>query len=123
MDVYPPVNVLPSLSRLMKDGTGEGFTHTDHPDLANQLYAAYARAVHMRVLASVVGREGLAETDRQFLDFGDRFEGELVRQAGARTLEESMALGWRLLCSLPATELHRLNDRQIAEYIESGGGA
>jgi V/A-type H+-transporting ATPase subunit B len=123
MDVYPPVNVLPSLSRLMKDGTGEGFTHADHPDLANQLYAAYARAVHMRVLASVVGREGLAETDRQFLDFGDRFEGELVRQAGARTLEESMALGWRLLRSLPATELHRLSDRQIAEYIESGGGA
>jgi V/A-type H+-transporting ATPase subunit B len=123
MDVYPPVNVLPSLSRLMKDGTGEGFTHADHPDLANQLYAAYARAVHMRVLASVVGREGLAETDRQFLDFGDRFEGELVKQAGARTLEESMALGWRLLRSLPATELHRLSDRQIAEYIESGGGA
>jgi V/A-type H+-transporting ATPase subunit B len=122
MDVYPPVNVLPSLSRLMKDGTGEGFTHADHPDLANQLYAAYARAVHMRVLASVVGREGLAETDRQFLDFGDRFEGELVKQTGTRTLEESMALGWRLLRSLPATELHRLSDWQIAEYIESGGG-
>ena len=81
------------------------------------------RQVLLRVLASVVGRVGLAETDRQFLDFGDRFEGELVRQAGARTLEESMALGWRLLRSLPATELHRLSDLQIAEYIESGGGA
>jgi V/A-type H+-transporting ATPase subunit B len=120
--VYPPVNVLPSLSRLMKDGTGEGFTHADHPDLANQLYAAYARAVHMRVLASVVGREGLAKTDRLFLDFGHRFERELVHQTGARTLEETMALGWRLLRSLPVTELHRLNDRQIAEYIESDGG-
>jgi V/A-type H+-transporting ATPase subunit B len=120
--VYPPVNVLPSLSRLMKDGTGEGFTHADHPDLANQLYAAYARAVHMRVLASVVGREGLVKTDRLFLDFGHRFEHELVHQPGARTLEETMALGWRLLRSLPVTELHRLNDRQIAEYIESDGG-
>ena len=118
-DVYPPVNVLPSLSRLMKDGTGEGFTHTDHPDLANQLYAAYARAVHMRVLASVVGREGLAEHDRLFLDFGERFERELVNQSGARTLDETMALGWRLLRSLPVTELHRLSDRQIADYIES----
>jgi V/A-type H+-transporting ATPase subunit B len=122
-DVYPPVNVLPSLSRLMKDGTGEGFTHADHPDLANQLYAAYARAVHMRVLASVVGREGLAETDRLFLDFGSRFERELVNQTGARTLDETMALGWQLLRSLPVTELHRLNDRQIADYIESDEGA
>jgi V/A-type H+-transporting ATPase subunit B len=122
-DVYPPVNVLPSLSRLMKDGTGEGFTHADHPDLANQLYAAYARAVHMRVLASVVGREGLAETDRLFLDFGSRFERQLVNQTGARTLDETMALGWQLLRSLPVTELHRLNDRQIADYIESDEGA
>ena len=99
-DIYPPVNVLPCLSRLMKDGTGEGFTHADHPALANQLYAAYARAVHMRVLASVVGREGLAEVDRQFLDFGDRFERQLVNQQGARSLEQSMALGWQLLRTL-----------------------
>jgi V/A-type H+-transporting ATPase subunit B len=105
----------------MKDGTGEGFTHADHPDLANQLYAAYARAVHMRVLASVVGREGLAATDRQFLDFGDRFEHELVNQSGARSLEQSMALGWQLLRSLPVTELHRLSDRQIEMYIEESG--
>ena len=103
----------------MKDGTGEGFTHADHPALANQLYAAYARAVHMRVLASVVGREGLAENDRLFLDFGERFERELVNQASARTLDETMALGWRLLRSLPVMELNRLDDRQIAEYIES----
>jgi V/A-type H+-transporting ATPase subunit B len=121
MGIYPPVNVLPSLSRLMKDGTGKGFTHADHPGLANQLYAAYARAVHMRVLASVVGREGLVETDRQFLDFGDRFERELVNQQGARSLEQSMALGWQLLRSLPASELHRLSDRQIEMYIKASG--
>jgi V/A-type H+-transporting ATPase subunit B len=121
--IYPPVNVLKCLSRLMKDGTGEGFTDADHPDLANQLYAAYARAVHMRVLASVVGREGLSETDRQFLDFGDRFESELVRQQGARSLEQSMAIGWQLLRSLPVTELHRLSDRQINMHIAESGEA
>ena len=116
-DIYPPIKVLPSLSRLMKDGTGEGFTDVDHPDLSNQLYAAYARAVHVRVLASVVGREGLTAIDRQFLDFGDRFEQELVNQAGARSLEESMALGWQLLQSLPVSELTRLSDQQIDEHI------
>jgi V/A-type H+-transporting ATPase subunit B len=116
-DIYPPVKVLPCLSRLMKDGTGEGFTHRDHPDLANQLYAAYARAVHVRVLASVVGREGLTETDRLFLDFGDSFETQFVHQQGMRTLEAGMEIGWRLLRSLPAIELHRLNDRQIEEHI------
>ena len=117
-DIYPPVKVLPCLSRLMKDGIGEGFTHRDHPDLANQLYAAYARAVHVRVLASVVGREGLTETDRRFLDFGDLFETEFIHQQGMRSLEAGMEIGWRLLRSLPASELFRLNDRQIDEYIK-----
>ncbi|MGD2073664.1 MAG: V-type ATP synthase subunit B [Gammaproteobacteria bacterium] len=116
--VYPPVKVLPSLSRLMKDSTGQGYTHRDHPALANQLYAAYARAVHMRVLASVVGREGLSEIDRLFLDFGDSFERELVHQSEARSLEQSMEVGWRLLRTLPRAELHRLSDRQIADYID-----
>ncbi len=117
-DIYPPVKVLPSLSRLMKDGTGEGFTDVDHPDLSNQLYAAYARAVHVRVLASVVGREGLSSIDQQFLDFGDRFEQELVNQTGARSLEESMSLGWQLLQSLPVSELTRLSDQQIDAHIQ-----
>ena len=125
-DIYPPVKVLPCLSRLMKDGTGEGFTHKDHPDLANQLYAAYARAVHVRVLASVVGREGLTETDRLFLDFGDSFEADFIDQQGMRSLEAGMEIGWQLLRSLPASELYRLNDRQIEEYInqveENGAG-
>ena len=78
--VYPPVNVLPSLSRLMKDGTGGEYTHPDHPALSAQLYAAYARAVQARVLASVVGEEGLAETDRRYLAFGTAFEQTLVHQ-------------------------------------------
>ena len=116
-DIYPPVRVLPSLSRLMKDGTGAGMTHPDHPALANQLYACYARAVHVRVLASVVGREGLAEVDQQFLDFGKRFEQDLVHQHAARSLEQSMEIGWQLLRTLPQSELHRLDDEQIARHI------
>ena len=121
-DIYPPVKVLPSLSRLMKDGTGKGFTHTDHPALANQLYAAYSRAVHVRVLASVVGREGLSEIDQLYLDFGDLFENDLVNQKTSRTLEESMDVGWALLRHLPVSELTRLNDEQITRHIKGEAG-
>jgi len=116
--VYPPVNVLPSLSRLMKDGTGGRYTHPDHPALASQLYAAYARAVQARVLASVVGEEGLAETDRRYLAFGEAFERDLVSQAGARTLEQSMDVGWNLLAGLPLAELTRISDAQIATHFK-----
>jgi V/A-type H+/Na+-transporting ATPase subunit B len=117
--VYPPIKVLPSLSRLMKDGTGKGYTHADHPDLANQLYAAYARATQVRVLASVVGSEGLTEVDRLYLRFGEGFEGEFIQQGGERrTLEQSMEIGWRLLAGLPNAELHRLSDAQITQHIE-----
>jgi len=115
--VYPPVNVLPSLSRLMKDGTGGAYTHPDHPALASQLYAAYAKAAQARVLASVVGEEGLADTDRRYLAFGQAFERELVSQDGPRMLEESMAEGFRLLAGLPLAELTRLSDAQIAKHV------
>jgi V/A-type H+-transporting ATPase subunit B len=115
--VYPPVNVLPSLSRLMKDGTGRGYTHPDHPGLSSQLYAAYARSTQARLLASVVGEDGLSPTDRRYLAFGAEFERRLVSQTQARTLEESMAVGWQLLSALPAGELTRLSDAQIAEHV------
>ncbi len=115
--IYPPIKILPCLSRLMKDGTGEGYTHADHPALANQLYASYAHAVHVRVLASVVGAEGLSKTDRAYLDFGTRFEQELIRQDGRRTLDDAMRIGWALLRALPRAELHRLSDAQIASYF------
>ncbi len=118
--VYPPVNVLPSLSRLMKDGTGGRYTHPDHPALSSQLYAAYARAVQARVLASVVGEEGLAETDRRYLAFGGAFERDLVSQTAARTLEQSMDIGWKLLAGLPKSELTRLSDAQIAAHLPAG---
>ncbi len=116
---YPPINVLPSLSRLMKDGTGRGYTHPDHPALASQLYAAYAKATQARILASVVGEDGLTDTDRQYLAFGTRFEQDLVKQDAERTLEASMAIGWRLLRALPRTELSRLSDAQIHAYLEA----
>ena len=115
--IYPPVDVLPSLSRLAKDGTGGTYTHPDHPALASQLYAAYARAVQARVLASVVGEEGLAAVDRRYLAFGEAFESQLVHQDAPRTLEQSMGLGWRLLAALPRSELSRLSDAQIAEHL------
>ena len=116
--IYPPVRVLPSLSRLMSSGTGKGYTHEDHPALANQLFAAYARATRVRVLASVMGEEGLTAVDRLFLAFGDLFEGRIVRQETGRTLEESMRIGWELLRTLPATELTRLSRAQIERYLK-----
>lgn len=116
-DLYPPVRVLPSLSRLMKDGIGDGYTDPDHPALANQLYAAYARASHVRLLASVVGAEGMTAADRHYLDFGQRFETELLHQDGRRSLTQSMALGWSLLADLPDGELARLSDAQIDAHI------
>jgi V/A-type H+-transporting ATPase subunit B len=119
--VYPPVDVLPSLSRLMKDGTGERYTHADHPALASQLYAACARAAQTRVLASVVGEDGLAEADRRYLAFGSAFERQFVHQEGPRSLEQSMAIGWRLLAGLPRGELSRLSDAQIERHL--GGTA
>ena len=117
-DLYPPIRVLPSLSRLMKDGTGKGLTHADHPALAAQLYAAYSRAQQTRVLASVVGEDGLSPTDRKFLAFGDRFEQGVISQGlSARTLEESMGAGWNALRELPLSELHRLSDQQIRDHL------
>jgi V/A-type H+-transporting ATPase subunit B len=115
--IYPPVNVLPSLSRLMKDGTGKGYTHPDHPALASQLYAAYARATQARLLASVVGEEGLSDSDRRYLTLGSAFERTLIHQSGARTLAQSMDVGWQLLRALPRNELARLSDAQIDAHL------
>ena len=116
--VFPPINVLPSLSRLMSQGIGKDYSHPDHPALANQLYASYAKAVRVRVLASVVGRDGLTPLDLKYLDFADQFENALIKQNGRRTLEQSMAAGWTVLALLPKSELTRLSDAQIAQYIQ-----
>jgi V/A-type H+-transporting ATPase subunit B len=121
--VYPPINVLPSLSRLMNQGIGEGYSHPDHPALANQLFASYAKAIRVRVLASVVGRDGLTELDRDYLEFADRFERSVIHQRDRRTLEDSMEAGWQVLRLLPKPELARLSDAQLARYINAGTGS
>ncbi len=115
--VFPPINVLPSLSRLMGQGIGKDYSHPDHPALANQLFASYAKAIRVRVLASVVGRDGLTTLDLKYLDFADQFENALIRQSGRRTLEHSMEAGWNVLSLLPNSELTRLSDAKIAQYI------
>jgi V/A-type H+-transporting ATPase subunit B len=115
--VFPPINVLPSLSRLMGQGIGKDYSHPDHPALANQLFASYAKAIRVRVLASVVGRDGLTPLDLKYLDFADQFENALIRQSGRRTLEQSMEAGWNVLSLLPKSELTRLSDAKIAQYI------
>ena len=118
--IDPPIAVLPSLSRLMNDGTGAGYTHADHPALAQQLFAAHARAVRIRVLASVMGEEGLPETDRRFLAFDDAFERRVVHQTEPRTLEESMEVAWEVLRELPTAELTRLSREQVARWVDRG---
>ncbi|MGK7296333.1 MAG: V-type ATP synthase subunit B [Candidatus Wenzhouxiangella sp. M2_3B_020] len=118
--IDPPVAVLPSLSRLLDQGIGEGFTDIDHPALAAQLYAAYARTRQVRLLASVVGEEGLSDSDRAYLEFGDAFEERLIAQDSARTLAESLAVGWDVLRGLPAADLTRLSDEQIARHLDEG---
>lgn len=118
--IYPPINVIPCLSRIMKDGIGEGQTREDHPNLSNQLYAAYSRVGRIRALASIVGEEELSELDRQYLDFGERFEREFVGQGVEenRSIEETLQKGWDVLSTLPRTVLHRLSPEQLDRYYK-----
>ncbi|MGQ3411492.1 ATP synthase subunit B [Natrinema sp. LN54] len=116
--IEPPVNVLPSLSRLMDDGIGEGLTREDHGDVSDQMYAAYAEGEDLRDLVNIVGREALSERDNKFLDFADRFEEEFVQQGydTNRSIDETLELGWDLLSALPKTELNRIDEELIAEH-------
>lgn len=116
--IYPPVNVLPSLSRLMKDGIGEGYTREDHQGLANQLFASYAKVIDARSLASVIGEEELSPIDKKYLEFGRQFEGTFVNQGNNenRTIEQSLDLGWKLLSTLPKSELDRVDDKLLDKY-------
>lgn len=114
--IYPPISVLPSLSRLMKDGIGEGYTRKDHADVSNQLFASYSKVQDARSLASVIGEEELSDTDQLYLKFGNAFEQQFVSQGSRenRTMDETLDLGWRLLSILPRSELDRLSDEEIA---------
>lgn len=118
--VYPPIAVLPSLSRLMKDGIGQGRTRGDHPRWGAQLYAAYAHMQDVRSLASVIGEEELGEVDQRYLKFGRAFEKEFVNQAPTenRTIEQTLVIGWRLLSMLPKEELTRVSLDEIKQYYK-----
>ncbi|WP_206363115.1 V-type ATP synthase subunit B [Sphaerochaeta halotolerans] len=116
--IYPPINCLPSLSRLMKDGIGEGMTREDHPHLANQLFASYSHVKDVQNLASVIGEEELTTLDQQYLEFGNFFEKRFVNQGfdEDRSIEQTLDLGWDALGKLPSEELQRLSDEEIAEH-------
>ena len=118
--IYPPINVLPSLSRLMKDGIGKGKTREDHSDVSNQLYAAYAEGRDLRALVAVVGEEALTERDRRYLDFADAFEQRFVNQGRDedRPIERTLDLGWELLSMLPEDELTRVDPRFLSKYLK-----
>jgi len=116
--IYPPINVLPSLSRLMNLGIGKGHTREDHKKVSDQLYAAYAEGNDLRGLVAIVGKDALSERDRMFLEFADLFENRFVRQGYSedRTIEETLDLGWNLLSSLPVEQLVRIDRDMIAKY-------
>lgn len=118
--IYPPVSVLPSLSRLMKDGIGAGYTRADHSALSNQLFASYAKVMDARSLASVIGEEELSPTDKQYLEFGRLFESKFVTQGFEenRSMEQSLNLGWQLLSTLPREELDRVDDELLDRYYK-----
>ena len=116
--VQPPVNVLPSLSRLMDDGIGEGLTREDHADVSDQMYAAYAEGEDLRDLVNIVGREALSDRDNKYLDFADRFETEFIDQGFEvnRSIDETLEIGWNLLSMLPKEELNRIDEELIEKY-------
>lgn len=116
--IYPPINVLPSLSRLMKDGIGEGYTREDHQDVANQLFSCYAKVGDARALASVIGEDELSPLDKKYLEFGKAFEEQFVGQDfhENRTIEETLDLGWELLKIIPRSELDRINTKILDKY-------
>jgi len=117
--IYPPIAGLPSLSRLMKDGIGEGMTREDHPHLASQLFAAYSYVKDVRNLASVIGEEELTPLDHQYLDFGEFFERTFVSQTRTedRTIEQTLDLGWEALRRLPEEELHRVTQEEVEKFF------
>jgi V/A-type H+-transporting ATPase subunit B len=116
--VYPSISVLPSLSRLMKDGIGEGYTREDHADVSNQLFAAYAKVQDARALAQVIGEDELSDTDKAYMKFGKLFEKYFVAQRPDenRTIEETLDLGWALLSTMPRSLLDRVSEDVLDKY-------
>ena len=116
--IYPPISVLPSLSRLMKDGIGEGYTREDHQDVANQLFSCYAKVGDARSLASVIGEDELSDIDKLYLIFGKMFERHFIGQSPEenRDIETTLNIGWKLLGLLPREELDRIDTKLLDKY-------
>lgn len=119
--IYPPIQVLPSLSRLMKDGIGEGYTREDHQAVASQLLACYSRSEEAKALASVIGEDELSPLDKTRLEFGRAFESRFIRQSDVenRSITETLQLGWELLRTLPEEELDRMDTKLLRKYYPS----
>ena len=119
--IYPPVNVLPSLSRLKDKGIGAGKTRDDHADISNQLFAAYARGQEVKELAMILGEGALSDVDRRYIEFANRFENELVKQGEYedRSIEDSLNIAWDLVRILPREELKRIRDKYLEEYLDA----
>ncbi len=117
--VYPPVSALPSLSRLMKDGIGDGMTREDHAAVSSQLFASYSKVQSIRNLSAIIGEEELGEVDRKYLKFGEEIEKKFFTQGEYedRSIEETLTLGWKLLSILPKNELYRIKPELIEKYM------
>jgi V/A-type H+-transporting ATPase subunit B len=120
--VYPPISILPSLSRLMKDGIGKDYTREDHQDLANQLFSSYAHVGEARALASVIGEDELSAIDKKYLKFGTALENEFIAQRPDedRSIIQTLDKGWELLSILPMEELDRVDTKLLEKYYKSG---
>ena len=115
--VYPPINPLPSLSRLMNNGIGKGRTREDHRQVADQLYSAYAQGLDLRRLVAIIGEEALTENDRLYLRFADAFEKEFIAQGQVdRSIQDSLTLGWKLLSTFPKGALTRISRDHVDKY-------
>ena len=116
--IYPPINVLPSLSRLMNSGIGAGKTRDDHKAVSDQMYAAYAEGRDLRGLVAIVGKEALSERDQRILEFADLFEDRFVRQGRDedRTIEDTLNVSWSILAELPEALLTRVDNKYIEKY-------
>ncbi len=119
--IYPPISILSSLSRLMKDGIGEGFTREDHAELSNQLFASYSKVQDARSLASVIGEDELSPTDKKYIEFGRRLENAYIRQDinENRTITQTLDMAWDILSLLPREELDRVGERLLDKYYRT----
>ena len=122
--IYPPIDILPSLSRLMKDGIGADYTREDHADLSNQIFSSYSKVQDVRSLAQIIGEDDLGDTDKLYLTFGRVFEEKFVAQGAYenRTIIETLDLGWEILSILPKSELDRIEPELLEKYYKGGKG-